>query len=184
MVSDVTTHARRLLRRQTPLNAVTDARRSPSRLSPPPASEPGRPAHTEKIPIRDLLVTIVYDGTKRTFTKTQSNPQPFLDRVRPSLAPFLALTTRRNFNRINHGSKVSVSIVAMISASVIFSPSLLRRQVGSLRLGLHKRRCRSGFQCAPHNLPPNRIIKQRIDLIRCRSASLTFLVSVSLLSRR
>ena len=101
--------------------------------------------------------------------------------TQPSLAPLLTLMTRRDFNRVNDRSKCCLPI--MINALVILSPSLLQRQVGFLRPGLHRRRRRIRFQCAPHDLPPNRIIKQRVNLIRRRSASFTFLAPVFPLRR-
>src|SRR5258708_29355655 len=60
----------------------------------------------------------------------------FSGRTQPSLAPLLALTTRRNFDSINDGFKFSVSTT--INTLVTLSLSLLQCQVGLLRLGLHK----------------------------------------------
>jgi hypothetical protein len=96
--------------------------------------------------------------------------------TQPSLAPLLALSTRRDLNRVNDSSQFSVPMINTLS------PSWLQRQVNVCLVGLRRRSGR--FQCAPHDLPPNRIIKERVDLIRSCGASLTFLVPASLLRRR
>ena len=91
-------------------------------------------------------------------------------------APLLALMTRRDFDRINNGAESSMYII--INALVALSPSLFQRQVGFLRPGLHRRRCRSwirNFRCAPNDLPSDRISKHCVYPVRRYTASFTFL---------
>ena len=115
-------------------------------------------------------------NSSTTTVLTPQIPQSIIFWTQPSLAPLLALSTRRDLNRVNDSSQFSVPMINTLS------PSWLQRQVNVCLVGLRRRSGR--FQCAPHDLPPNRIIKERVDLIRSCGASLTFLVPASLLRRR
>ena len=102
--------------------------------------------------------------------------------ARPSLAPLLTLRTRRDLNCVNDSSQF---IMPMINALVtLLSPYWLQRQANIRLLDLHRRRRRSWFQCAPHNPPPNHIIKERVYHIRSCGAPLTSLAPAPLLRGR
>ena len=91
--------------------------------------------------------------------------------AQPSLAPILALRTRRDPNRVNGSSQFSVPMINTLVTATLLSPSWLQRQVDIRLLGLHRRRRRAGSSALRHDLPPDRVIKERVYLIRSCTAS-------------
>jgi hypothetical protein len=111
-------------------------------------------------------------------------PQPSSGRTQPMRAPLLDFTTRCNFDCIYDGSKFSVPIVAIINnfgrlVPVPASTSSMLFFVSNFT----KAGAGAGSRAALPNLPLNCIVKQCVDFIRCRSASLTFPTPVSPLSK-
>ena len=115
------------------------------------------------------------NGSTTTAPTHKAHNRSFSGWTQPSLAPLLALRTRRDLNRVNDSFQFSVPIIDTLVT--LLSPSWLQRQVNIRLLGLHRRR--SQFQCAPHDLPPNRIMSTA-TIVRYIVASLCLSYSYSL----
>ena len=116
-----------------------------------------------------------YSARSTTTVMTYNHPH-----AAPSRRLLLFLPSERGAILI---ASTTASIPACLS-STLWSPCSCFNTKSAFFVWAFTGRHRSQFQCTPDDLPPNRIIEERVDLIRRGSASLTFLAPALLLRRR